>query len=94
VAGVQVKGEKETLSHFCEESGSVTFVGSGNTIDVHGPCASVSVLGAHNNVVIDVTENLQLQGDDNTVAWDASHIGQSEPKALIAGVRNSIKRQE
>jgi hypothetical protein len=54
----------------------------------------VIVNGARNRVVIDVTENLQVLGDDNTVAWDASHVGSSEPKSLIGGQRNSIKRQE
>jgi len=92
--GAQVSGDKKAIEHFCEESGTVTFTGSDNTIDVHGACGTVIVKGARNKVVIDVTENLQLQGDDNTVAWDASHIGLSEPKALIAGARNSIKRQE
>lgn len=92
--GVQVSNDKKEFSHFCDESGTVTFIGSDNTIDVHGACGTVVVQGARNKVVIDVAENLQVRGDDNTVSWDASHIGSTEPKALIAGLRNSIKRQE
>jgi len=34
-----------------------------------------------------------VQGDDNRIAWDAAHTGVAPPKALVAGVRNSVKRE-
>ncbi|HOV56723.1 MAG TPA: DUF3060 domain-containing protein [Rhodanobacteraceae bacterium] len=88
-----VKDNHATLTHFCPESGKVTFTGSDNTIEVHGSCDEVVLVGSRNIVTVDNAVSLQVQGDDNRIAWDAAHTGVAPPKALVAGVRNSVKRE-
>ncbi len=88
-----VKDNHATLTHFCPESGKVTFTGSDNTIEVHGACDEVVLVGSRNVLAVDNAGSLQVQGDDNRIAWDAAHTGVAPPKALVAGVRNNVKRE-
>jgi hypothetical protein len=76
--------DKKTV--ICNDS-DVIVIGSKNTITVTGQCASVTVAGTDNVVVLDSAESISTSGFDNTVTY---HSGTPQITNPVAG--NVIER--
>jgi len=87
---IRISGVEQQRTIPCE--GRDVFIdGVDNTLTFTGACASLSVAGTGNTIVIGLKPGaaVSVQGTDQTVRWRSDR----EPRVRVSGVDNSVVRQ-
>lgn len=90
---VQLNGAGQPLNHTCTEVEALTLTGSGNHVQVFGPCESLAVQGSNNAVDIDHVNTITVSGDGNTVTWSTGG-DKDGPKTQVSGKTNVVQKQQ
>lgn len=80
---------RETID--CEGRG-VVILGNSNRVVLRGECASVSVPGTSNVVEVDSVARIQVQGNNNEIAWTRAGGDAREPRIEDFGRKNVIRQ--
>lgn len=83
-AAARVAGINDSRTEVCKER-QVRVSGVGNQMVLTGHCASLSISGVRNKVIVDATESIQASGFDNDVTYliGTPHIDTSGTGNLV-----------
>lgn len=88
-----INSSGQSLELDCGDGGKVLVNGSKNEIAITGGCTKVQINGAMNDIEIDGTDKIQINGAGNTVTWTKGYK-KAKPKIQKTGRNNRVTQNK
>ncbi|QSQ14181.1 DUF3060 domain-containing protein [Myxococcus landrumensis] len=81
-----------TVTHDCDDGGTVEIVGSSNKVTLMGACEAIEVTGSNNTVTAHTVRRIETTGSGNSVTWKYGAEKGKKPRISNTGSKNRISQ--